>query len=401
MKKLVSVVCGLGLVAGLGFASPALATDSEGARSAQGAAEGYTYNLLTGETDDPRAAAVLAQLDQIDPQWRQKLAERLDSPGEVELLAALQRAINPEDHQCGLTPLDAYVEEITADLDEWNIFLLALLGALDMPSLDALVYGTEADPDYALPGDTKAQAKAFRKAQKFWPVESDDIQLIGMHGEMVIDQDRVERYYEEFYGYDEADAAELADLVAEFVLADPALEGGDHPIFTLNAFAFSAEGETDPFIATVPDKIVMGEGIVDATEWMGLGSAGQQAILSHEFAHHVQFEEGLFDSDLPPNEATRRTELMADAYASYFSAHRTGLNLRKGVILTVQQSFYNVGDCGFDSPGHHGTPHQRLRAAEWGADLAIRTQKQGRVIGLDQLLALFEAQLPIIVAPDA
>ena len=38
---------------------------------------------------------------------------------------------------------------------------------------------------------------------------------------------------------------------------------------------------------------------------------------AHEFAHHVQFEEGLFDSDLPENEATRRTELAALLRAAY------------------------------------------------------------------------------------
>ena len=92
---------------------------------------------------------------------------------------------------------------------------------------------------------------------------------------------------------------------------------------------------------------------------------------------------------------------MADAYASYFSAHRQGLNLRKDVILKVQESFYNVGDCSFESPGHHGTPNQRLAAAEWGADLAISAQKQGHVLTVDELTELFEAQLPIFLEPDA
>lgn len=396
MKKLVSVVCGLGLVAGVGLASPALAANT------QDAAEGYTYDLLTFETDDPRAEAVFAELDQIMPDWRERLAARqLDDPGEVALLAALNRAINPGDYECGPTPLDAYVEEITQDVDFLTILILALLGVLDMPSYDALLFGTEGDPDYALPGDAKGLTKAFTKAQRFWDVESDDIQLIGMHGEMVTDQERVERYYEVLDGLSEEEAAEMADLVVELVAQDPALDGGDHPLFTLNAFAFSAEGESDPLIGSIPDKIVMGEGIVEANDWMGLGSVGSQAVLSHEFAHHVQYEEGLFDADLPPNEATRRTELMADAYASYFSAHRKGLNLRKDVILTVQESFYAVGDCSFSSGGHHGTPNQRLRAAEWGADLAISARKQGHVLSLDELLARFEAQLPIIVAPDA
>ena len=141
MKKLVSVVCGLGLVAGVGLASPALAANT------QDAAEGYTYDLLTFETDDPRAEAVFAELDQIMPDWRERLAARqLDDPGEVALMAALNRAINPGDYECGPTPLDAYVEEITQDVDFLTILILALLGVLDMPSYDACLLYTSPSP---------------------------------------------------------------------------------------------------------------------------------------------------------------------------------------------------------------------------------------------------------------
>lgn len=396
MKKFVSAVCGLGMVAGMGLASPAIAADVEDAQ------DGYTYDLFNLTTDDPRAEAVFEQLDQIDPQWRERLADpALDRPGEAALRDAINRAINPEDYECGATPLDAYVDEILEDVDFFTILILILTGALDIPTYDALIYGTEGDPDYALPGDAKGLNKAFSKAQKFWDIDSSDIQLIGMYGETIVDVDRSSRTLETVFGYSPEEADEFAELIAEVVLDDPAMDGGNHPILSLNAFAFSGEGETDPLIASIPDKIVMGDGIIKATEAMGLGKTGPQAILAHEFAHHVQFEEGLFDSDLPAPEATRRTELMADAYAAYFSAHRKGLNLRKDVILEVQESFYAVGDCGFDNPGHHGTPNQRLAAAEWGADLAISTQKQGHVIELDTLHEMFEAQLPILVAPDA
>lgn len=395
MKKFVSAVCGLGMVTGLGLAAPAVGSEAD-------ATEGYTYDLVTMTTDDPRALAVIEQLDATVPDWREQVrSASLAAPGEQPVLDAVNRAINPDDYECGATPLDAYVDEILGDLDFFTIYILILTGALDLPTYDALLYGTEGDPDYALPGDAKGLNKAFSKSQKFWDVESDDIQLLGMHGEMVVDVERGARLNEVLYSMSPEDAQEMAELTAELVLGDPALEGGDHPIFTLNAFAFSAADETDPFLTSIPDKIVMGEGIIEAVEWMGLGSTGAQAILAHEFAHHVQFEEGLFDSDLPDNEATRRTELMADAYASYFSAHRKGLNLRKDVILQVQESFYNVGDCSFESPGHHGTPNQRLAAAAWGADLAISAQKQGHVLGLDELHALFEAQLPVFLEPDA
>lgn len=394
MKKLVSAVCGLGMVTGMGLASPAVAAGSD--------AQDYTYDLVTMTTDDPRALAVMAELDERVPDWRDQVASaRVANPGEQPVLDAVNRAINPDDYECGATPLDAYVDEIIGDVDFFTLFILILTGALDMPTYDALLFGTEGDPDYALPGDAKGLNKAFSKAEKFWDIDSSDIQLLGMHGEMIVDVDRAARLNEVLYGMSEQDAVEMAELIAEVVNDDPALAGGENPIFTLNAFAFTADGETDPLIASIPDKIVMGEGIIDAMDAMGLGTHGAQAILAHEYAHHVQFEEGLFDSDLPDNEATRRTELMADAYASYFSAHRQGLNLRKDVILKVQESFYNVGDCSFESPGHHGTPNQRLAAAEWGADLAISAQKQGHVLTVDELTELFEAQLPIFLEPDA
>lgn len=396
MKKFVSAVCGLGMVAGMGLASPAIAADVEDAQ------DGYTYDLFNLTTDDPRAEALFEQLDQIDPQWRERLADpALDRPGEAALRDAINRAINPEDYECGATPLDAYVDEILEDVDFFTVLILILTGALDIPTYDALIYGTEGDPDYALPGDAKGLNKAFSKAQKFWDIDSSDIQLIGMYGETIVDVDRSSRTLETVFGYSPEEADEFAELIAEVVLDDPGMAGGNHPLLSLNAFAFSADGSTDPLISTIPDRIVMGDGIIKATEWMGLGSTGAQAILAHEFAHHVQFEEGLFDSDLPENEATRRTELMADAYASYFAAHRKGLNLRKDVILQVQESFYNVGDCSFESPGHHGTPNQRLAAAAWGADLAIDAQKQGHVLTVDELTELFEAQLPILLEPDA
>lgn len=394
MKKLVSAVCGLGMVTGMGLASPAVAAGSD--------AQDYTYDLVTMTTDDPRALAVMAELDERVPDWRDQVASaRVANPGEQPVLDAVNRAINPDDYECGATPLDAYVDEIIGDVDFFTLFILILTGALDMPTYDALLFGTEGDPDYALPGDAKGLNKAFSKAEKFWDIDSGDIQLLGMHGEMIVDVDRAARLNEVLYGMSEQDAVEMAELIAEVVNDDPALAGGENPIFTLNAFAFTADGETDPLIASIPDKIVMGEGIIDAMDAMGLGTHGAQAILAHEYAHHVQFEEGLFDSDLPDNEATRRTELMADAYAAYFSAHRKGLNLRKDVILQVQESFYNVGDCSFESPGHHGTPNQRLAAAEWGADLAISAQKQGHVLTVDELTELFEAQLPIFLEPDA
>ena len=52
-----------------------------------------------------------------------------------------------------------------------------------------------------------------------------------------------------------------AATVADFMQAQ-----GDfynNPLWTLNAYAFSGEGETDPVLAALPDKLVIGDGILD------------------------------------------------------------------------------------------------------------------------------------------
>ena len=48
----------------------------------------------------------------------------------------------------------------------------------------------------------------------------------------------------------------------------------DNPLWTLNAFAFTGEGAAHPFIAALPDKLIMGDGIIDAYDAIGLGDVG-------------------------------------------------------------------------------------------------------------------------------
>lgn len=185
------------------------------------------------------------------------------------------------------------------------------------------------------------------------------------------------------------------------VSAVPAFADGAFPLFTLNAFAFTGEGDPDPFIASLPDTMVFGQGLLAAMDTLGLADVGPRVILAHEFAHHIQFELDLFDSPLTGAEATRRTELMADAYATYFAVHARGLSLNAKRVSDALQSFHAVGDCQFDSPGHHGTPLQRERAAAWAASLASSARPQGKILPAATFAALFEQQLPRLIAPDA
>jgi hypothetical protein len=63
--------------------------------------------------------------------------------------------------------------------------------------------------------------------------------------------------------------------------------------------------------------------------------------------------------------------------------------------------FFDIGDCAFDNPGHHGTPNQRMRAANFGFSVAAEAQKQGHILTANQFHARFVAAYPDLVAPDA
>ena len=319
--------------------------------------------------------------------------------GESPARRAVERAIDPGDHVCGPTALDAYFDTLLGQLTESELEFLFTTEVLDIPALDALVFGTASDRAYALEGQARQLQNTFRDLKRFWDIRSDDIQLIGMHGDVLLDVDRVARVLVVVYGYSEAEDAERARYIADTVASVPAFEGGDNPIFTLNAFAFSGEGEPDPFFASLPDKIIMGDGVIDFLEAIGIGDVGPRLVLAHEFGHHIQFELGLFDSPLTGAEATRRTELMADAYATYYAVHARGLALNTRRVLEAERTFYEVGDCFLYDPNHHGTPPQRMRASAWAAPLANDARPQGAKLSAAEFAALFDAQLPVLVAP--
>jgi hypothetical protein len=95
--------------------------------------------------------------------------------------------------------------------------------------------------------------------------------------------------------------------------------------------------------------------------------------------------------------ATRRTELMADAYATHYLSHARGASMQWKRVRQFLQVFFNIGDCSFDSFNHHGTPTQRMAAAEWAYQLADNAQKQGHILTAQKFVALFDKQLPKIV----
>ncbi len=315
---------------------------------------------------------------------------------------AVLQAIDPGDYECGPTLLDDYIGQLINSMtDEEFFFLIAHIDTIfDVPTYDPLLFGTTGDPTYALTLHASQLKKTFRQVKAFWDIKSDDIQLMAMHPDSLLDAGRIAATNKVLHEGEISDAdieAEAAE-VAAFMQAHPAFAA--NPLWTLNAYAFSGVDEDPPF-NQIPDKLVFGDGFIQAYDSLGLGDVGPRVVMGHEFGHHVQYEDNLFETDLTGPEATRRTELMADTFAAYFGTHKKGLALNKKRVVDTLLTFYTVGDCAFDDDGHHGTPNQRERAAEFGADLAAAAKPKSYVLPSLTVADLFEDELPTIVAPDA
>jgi hypothetical protein len=333
---------------------------------------------------------------------------RLDTLWREARDQAVAGAINPDDYECGPTDFRIWIFGKFSRIQNFDAFLDIAFnyGALDWATFYSAFVDHDGSDDYI--GINGAQTQEIKKRhkdnQRFWDVPTLDVQLHGMHGADLADDSKMVPLIEFLFGVPRELAIEIVDYVQSVIESDPGL-GYDNPLFTLNAFALTARGEPpgSPF-AGVPDKIVMGDGIIEAMADLGLGDNAPSIIHAHEFGHHVQFELGLFDQPVLPEdqpEFTRRTELMADAFGAYYSAHARGAAFQTKRIVDALTESYLLGDCGFTFPDHHGTPNQRRAAAEWGANLAASARKQGHINSSAQMLNLFEAQLPLIVAPDA
>ena len=325
------------------------------------------------------------------------------------------RVLDPTDYVCA--PDSPVIDWFNAEFDESleedfpELFRLVVEFAADqVPFVEALLLLDENDPDaqeFGYNGEfTKVMLKTERDVKRFWDIRSDDILLLAMKGTMLQDEARVAAVYQNFFSDDDgtaitpAEAASYAATVRQLLNQAETLDGGDDPLFSFNAFAFSTTG--------IPDRIVMGDGVLEGFAAVGFGDVAPQAIYAHEFAHHIQYENEYFD-DVPPGatapianaEFTRYTELMADAMAAYYLTHKRGGTMNKHRVAKFLNAFFQLGDCAFDNPNHHGTPAQRMRAAQFGFAVADQAQKQGHILTSEQFKQLFDDAYPDLVAPDA
>ncbi|MEO7234346.1 MAG: hypothetical protein ABIW80_03120 [Lapillicoccus sp.] len=327
------------------------------------------------------------------------------SPAYAALASVGVGAINPADYVCGPTDFSAYAAGLSRALTpQERTFLSSYPQVLDIPTVDAILYGSSTDARYDLRSDDRhSLTKTFSTLQRFWDIPSADIQLVAMHGSVLQDPVRVARVLQlplPGFGLSPAAAQQAAQEIAAGTRGG-LLAGGANALLTLNAFAFTPSVFPSPLMQGLPDKMIVGDGIVDAMNALGVGDVGPRVIMAHEFGHHVQYRDKIFASTLPPPEASRRVELMADAFSTYFSVHAHGLSLNTKRVLLAEQAFFDLGDCAYTNPQHHGTPLQRMRSATWAAGVASAARPQGKVLPSLTFAAMFERELPVLVAPDA
>jgi len=256
---------------------------------------------------------------------------------------------------------------------------------------------SSANQYYGVNGEYTAQLnKGLKDLKRFWDTKSDDIIMVAAHGSMLQDRNKVLKVYKAEYGYSDEKANYYADSLANLFKTYPEYLNGSHPFFTFNAYAHQEKNY--PAAGKIQDKIVFGDGLLQAFDALGYRDIAPQAILAHEFAHHIQYNLGIKDYGIPLTPAgSRRTELMADAYAAYFLTHPQGAAMQWTRVQQASEVFSNLGDCLFDSDLHHGTPTQRKVATEWGYKLAKDADKQGHIITSQAFASLFDAALNDIV----
>ena len=303
----------------------------------------------------------------------------------------IDRVINPDDYECGPTYVDDYFYKSIENWTNYDITVYIYFGgiAFDYAYLFA---NTDGGQYFGSNGQfTNNTNRTFKDLLRFWNIPT-DILLRDAHGIIYADEAKVKRVLL-VYGYSDADATYLAGLLKD-VMGSAAFMHYNHPLLTFNAFAATA----DPYWGA-PKKIVMGDGIQQMYEDLGFGDVYTQEILAHEYGHHVQFAKNVDFGNSP--EGTRRTELMADALSSYFMTHKRGAAMNWKRVQQFLVVAYGIGDCAFNSYNHHGTPNQRMKSSEFGYQVASDAQKKGKILTGEEFIALFDAALPGILAPDA
>jgi hypothetical protein len=224
---------------------------------------------------------------------------------------------------------------------------------------------------------TNFVAKRVRDLEKFWDMPN-EVRVNGQHTASLNDREKLADIYMIVGSNVETreDAYAIADFLLSINEASPVLP--ESPYFALDGFA------------TPGNLIVIGDGITSLLSNTGIDEGiVWTGILAHEWAHqiHINYNSEWYPTGAAqdPAAATRYTELEADFLAAYYMTRKRGATYNWKRVEQFFELFFNIGDCGFASSGHHGTPLQRMEAARLGYELAQSAQKNGHILSQQEV----------------
>ena len=327
-----------------------------------------------------------------------------ESPLVDELYAELgsSRAglIDGSQYDCAKTGLNLWLDQQKADWTAQESSFLTGFGVTEWAAFEAFVFQPDGPQHFGVNGEyTEELQKTLGTLKGFWDVDTSDVQLGAVHGTAIMDDSRmVPLVYQLLRGQIPLGQVQQVVDIVQRIVDQPRFDHGNHPALSFTAMAYS---DGDGPVSGLPDKILIGDGILQGMEAVGLGDVAPRGILAHEFAHHVQYELHLMAGYGGSAEVTRTLELEADALAGYYLSHPRGERLRQQRVDAFVRSFGETGDCNFAGAGHHGTPNQRVAAARWGDALANAKGPKGHIRTAEDVSDRFRVALPEILAPDA
>jgi hypothetical protein len=219
------------------------------------------------------------------------------------------------------------------------------------------------------------------KLRGFWDIESWNIQLVAWKGTDLGSQAKMAQTFS--LGLAPAKVKGAAALATQVLYEVPALQGGRHPLLTLNAFSAPAD-------SLGGKRVALGDGLLDTVNLLGFDEVSVESVVGHEYGHQVDFAHNNF----PPNESS---EMGPDAYGGYFVAHAKGFGWNSRVQQEVTYLDASIGDC-FHS---HGTPAQRKAAGAWGEQQATSQGNPNRVVPSATMIDKFQHAYPKLMTPAA
>lgn len=237
---------------------------------------------------------------------------------------------------------------------------------------------------------THLVSRTKRDLERFWDMP-EEISIRGQHNETLNDRDLLV----EILWYLIADLESKEDL---YPIVDRLLEQNELSSVLPESPFFSSDG-----LSTFNKLIIIGDGLVEMFAETGVDEeVVWTAILAHEWSHQIQIDNifswypiGTFETAA---EETRQIELEADFFSAYYLTHKRGATYNWKKVDEFFELFFQAGDCSFEFELHHGTPQQRMKAAQEGYRLAASAQKKGHILSPEEVHEYFiNVALPEII----